>query len=54
MQKVFDVPDGEGGITWRFTRPPAPMRLTLVNGATTFENDQQTDARPGRFLSPSA
>jgi hypothetical protein len=29
-EKVWDVPDGQGGRTYRYTRAPAPMRLTLV------------------------
>lgn len=52
MIKAFDVPDGKGGYGWRFTREPAPMRLTLVNGRPTFENGRQTAERPGAFLSP--
>jgi len=51
-RKEFDVPDGKGGITWRYTRDAAPMRLTLVNGEPTFDAGAHTDARPGRFLSP--
>ncbi len=50
--KVFDVPDGKGGLTWRWTRDPAPMRLTLVNGEATFANGQSTGARPGEMVSP--
>ena len=53
MEKRFDVPDGKGGTTWRFTRPPAPMRLTLVNGVPTFDGTQFTGAMPGEFLSPA-
>ena len=53
MEKRFDVPDGEGGTTWRFTRQPAPMRLTLVNGVATFDG-QYTGARPGEYLAPNA
>ena len=52
MEKVYDVPDGKGGHTWRWTRSPAPMRLTLVNGEATFENGQYTDAKPGVMVSP--
>ena len=52
-RKIYDAPDGMGGITWRYTRDPAPMRLTLVNGVATFEHDRgATGARPGEFLSP--
>jgi hypothetical protein len=29
------VPDRKGGRTGRDTRPPPPMRLTLVNGVPT-------------------
>jgi len=53
MEKRHDVPDGKGGTTWRFTRPPAPMRLTLVNGEPTFENGAFTQAFPGQMLSPA-
>ncbi|MDX3884172.1 MAG: amidohydrolase family protein [Sphingomonas sp.] len=51
-RKIFDVPDGHGGITWRYTRDPAPMRLTLVNGEATFDGGEPTGKRPGEFLSP--
>lgn len=50
--KAWDVPDGKGGLTWRFTREAAPMRLTLVNGVPTFENGAFTGSKPGTFLSP--
>lgn len=52
MEKVYDVPDGEGGHTWRWTRNPAPVRLTLVNGEATFQDGQYTDAKPGTMVSP--
>ena len=52
MEKVYDVPDGKGGHTWRWTRDPAPMRLTLVNGEATFRNGQYTEAKPGMMVSP--
>ncbi|MBY8823531.1 N-acyl-D-amino-acid deacylase family protein [Sphingomonas colocasiae] len=52
LKRVFDVPDGKGGFTWRFTRDPAPMRLTLVNGVPTFENGDFTGALPGEFIGP--
>ncbi|MEP6784503.1 MAG: amidohydrolase family protein [Sphingomonadales bacterium] len=52
LKRVFDVPDGNGGNTWRFTRDAAPMRLTLVNGVPTFENNAFTGALPGTFVSP--
>jgi N-acyl-D-aspartate/D-glutamate deacylase len=53
MEKAYDVPDGRGGTTWRFTRKPMPTRLTLVNGVPTFENGAYTGATPGEFLSPA-
>ncbi|MES2269950.1 MAG: amidohydrolase family protein [Pseudomonadota bacterium] len=52
LKRVFDVPDGEGGNTWRFTRDAAPMRLTLVNGVPTFENGAFTGALPGAMVGP--
>lgn len=52
LKRSFDVPDGEGGLTWRFSRDAAPMRLTLVNGVATFENGAFTGALPGTFVSP--
>lgn len=54
FEKAWDVPDGKGGTTWRFTRPPLPTRLTLVNGVPTFENGAYTGEKPGTFLSPQA
>jgi N-acyl-D-amino-acid deacylase len=53
MEKVYDVPDGHGGKLWRWTRKPAPVRLTLVNGEATFEEGRLTAARPGEMVSPS-
>lgn len=53
MEKRFDVPDGDGGTTWRFTRPAAPMRMTLVNGVKTFDGQNVTAARPGQYLVPT-
>jgi N-acyl-D-aspartate/D-glutamate deacylase len=50
MEKVYDVTDGKGGITWRYTRPAAPMRLTLVNGDATFRDGAYTGVKPGEFL----
>jgi N-acyl-D-aspartate/D-glutamate deacylase len=50
MEKVFDVTDGKGGITWRYTRKAAPMRLTLVNGQATFRDGAYTGQKPGEFL----
>ena len=54
QKKTYDVPDGEGGATWRWTRDPAPVRLTLANGVPTFEDGKCTPARPGEMLAPSA
>ena len=54
MKRVYDVPDGKGGHTWRWTRDAAPMRLTLVNGIPTFEDGVATPARPGQMVSPEA
>lgn len=50
--KVYDVPDGHGGYTWRWTRDAAPMRLTLVNGVSTFAEGAPTGAFPGVMVSP--
>lgn len=50
--KTFDVPDGKGGLTWRWTRDPAPVRLTLVNGVATFANGQPTGDMPGEYVAP--
>lgn len=50
--KVNDVPDGKGGTTWRWTRDPAPVRLTLVNGVATFAEGEPTGAMPGELVSP--
>jgi len=50
--KVYDVPDGQGGYTWRWTRDAAPMRLTLVNGVSTFAEGAPTGAFPGVMVSP--
>jgi hypothetical protein len=54
QKKIYDVPDGAGGMTWRWTRDPAPVRLTLAEGVATFEHGRHTAARPGRFLAPGA
>jgi N-acyl-D-aspartate/D-glutamate deacylase len=51
-ERVWDVPDGEGGRTYRYTRAPAPMRLTLVAGVPTFDNGAFTGRFPGRFVGP--
>ncbi|MCX2982756.1 D-aminoacylase [Halieaceae bacterium IMCC14734] len=53
MKQVYDVPDGAGGHTWRWTRDAAPMRLTMVNGEPTFIDGKSTAARPGAMLQPS-
>jgi N-acyl-D-amino-acid deacylase len=53
-EKVWDVPDGNGGLTYRYTRAPAPMRLTLVNGVATFDHGDVTGRFPGSFISPGA
>jgi N-acyl-D-aspartate/D-glutamate deacylase len=53
MEKVTDVPNGDGGLTWRWTRKPAPVRLTLVNGVPTFENGKFTGALPGEMVGPA-
>ena len=50
--KIYDVPDGKGGFTWRWTRDAAPVRLTLVNGISTFEDGKPTQARPGALVTP--
>lgn len=54
MKKAFDVPDENGGTTWRFTRDPAPVRVTMVNGEVTFVGGAATGAVPGQMLAPSA
>ena len=52
--KTWDVWDGTGGRTYRYTRDPAPMRLTLVNGEPTFDRGEFTGRYPGRFIGPVA
>ena len=49
MIKEFDVPDGSGGRSFRYTRNPAPMRLTLVHGEPVFDGGAFTGAYPGRI-----
>jgi N-acyl-D-amino-acid deacylase len=44
--KVHDVPHG----TWRFSRPPAGFRATIVGGTPTWLDGAATGARPGRPL----
>jgi N-acyl-D-aspartate/D-glutamate deacylase len=51
-EKLWDVPDGEGGRTYRYIRAAAPMRLTLVNGVPTFDHGAFTGKFPGRFVGP--
>lgn len=51
-EKAWDVPDGEGGRTYRYTRQPAPMRLTMVNGVPTFDRGAYTGAFPGEYIGP--
>jgi N-acyl-D-aspartate/D-glutamate deacylase len=51
-EKIWDVPDGEGGRTYRYTRAPAPMRLTLVNGVATFDRGAFTGNFPGQYIGP--
>lgn len=53
-KKTWDVWDGTGGRTYRYTRDPAPMRLTLVNGEPTFDRAEFAGRYPGRFISPRA
>ncbi|MCU1484078.1 MAG: amidohydrolase [Actinomycetia bacterium] len=48
-ERAFDVPHG----TWRFTRPPAGFRATIVAGAPTWLDGASTGARPGRVLRPT-
>lgn len=51
-RKTWDVWDGTGGRTYRYTRDPAPMRLTLVNGEPTFDRGEFTGRYPGAFIGP--
>ncbi len=53
MIKAWDMPDGKGGTSWRFTREAMPARLTLVNGVPTVENGAYTGNKPGKFLTPA-
>jgi N-acyl-D-aspartate/D-glutamate deacylase len=52
VEKVYDVPDGEGGRTWPYSRAPAPMKLTLVNGVPTFDRNASTANFPGQVPCP--
>jgi len=49
-ERRYDVPHG----TWRFTRPPAGFRATVVAGTPTWLDGDDTGARPGRLLRPVA
>ncbi|WP_216917753.1 N-acyl-D-amino-acid deacylase family protein [Nocardia noduli] len=51
-EKIWDVWDGQGGRTYRYTRAAAPMRLTLVNGVPTFDNGAFTGRFPGDMVGP--
>ena len=51
-KKTYDVWDGSGGRTYRYTRDPAPMRLTLTAGVPTFDNGEFTGRYPGEFIGP--
>ncbi len=51
-ERIWDVLDGEGGRTYRYTRAAAPMRLTLVNGVPIFDNAAFTGRYPGEFIGP--
>jgi N-acyl-D-aspartate/D-glutamate deacylase len=51
--KTWDVPSGDGGRTYRYTRDPAPMRLTLVNGVATFDHGAFTGNFPGEYIGPA-
>jgi N-acyl-D-aspartate/D-glutamate deacylase len=46
--RVHDVPFG----SWRFTRPPAGFRATIVRGTPTWLNGASTGTRPGTVGSP--
>ncbi|MFI5040346.1 MAG: amidohydrolase family protein [Acidimicrobiales bacterium] len=48
-ERRFDVPYG----TWRFSRPPAGFRATIVAGTPTWLDGESTGARPGRILRPT-
>jgi len=52
IRKVVDVPDGQGGLSWRYTRDPAPFRATIVNGVATFEAGKYTGELPGKLIGP--
>jgi N-acyl-D-aspartate/D-glutamate deacylase len=48
-ERRYDVPHG----TWRFTRPPAGFRATVVAGTPTWLDGADTGARPGGLLRPN-
>lgn len=48
--RAHDVPHG----TWRFTRPPAGFRATIVGGTPTWLGGATTGARPGTPLGAPA
>lgn len=52
--KKFDIPTGDYGITWRYTRDAAPMRITIVNGVPTFIDGRFSGALPGQIISPTS
>jgi N-acyl-D-amino-acid deacylase len=49
-ERRYDVPHG----TWRFTRPPAGFRATVVGGTPTWLDGADTGARPGGVLRPTS
>jgi N-acyl-D-amino-acid deacylase len=49
-ERRYDVPHG----TWRFTRPAAGFRATIVAGTPTWLNGEPTGARPGQVIRPVA
>ncbi len=51
-KKTWDVWDGTGGRTYRYTRDAAPMRLTLVAGVPTFDHGEFAGRYPGEFIGP--
>ena len=53
-EKIYDVPMGNSEHTWRWARPPAPVRLTLVNGVPTFADGKATGERPGNYVTTGA
>jgi N-acyl-D-aspartate/D-glutamate deacylase len=47
-ERRYEMPHG----TWRFTRPPAGFRATIVTGTATWLNGEATGSRPGPVLGP--